>query len=277
MPKGAVLPGHSKEDTTPSDPARSQADSSPHPAGARVLVWLLVAVVLAHTALIALWVGPDNPIRQQIGASTLRSYAVPVFEQNWQIFAPTPRRVAVEFEFRARIVEPESGEIVTTDWVNAVDGEDALIRGNPFPPRMALAARRITNRLNAAMREMNVEQRAQIEAHYRTTSITELRSRLLRDDGDAPASAAWVDRYLLFDGVAVEFSTYYASQLWDGEVVEIQYRTSSRYVPTYASRDGRTIDDADRTYNHYGWRTAPELDEHAIGPFRAYVEKAMGE
>lgn len=274
MPKGTAPQDSPQEVDAPSEETGSAAVQ--HPARARVLVWLLVVTVLAHTALIALWVGPDNPIRQQVGASTLRSYAVPVFEQNWQIFAPTPRRVAVEFEFRARILDADSGEVTTSDWINAVDGEDALIRGNPFPPRMSLGARRITNRLNAAMREMNAEQREQIEAHYRTTSIAELRPRLLRGEGDSPASEAWVDRYLLFDGVAVEFATYYASNLWDGEVVEVQYRTSSRYVPTYASRGGRTIDDAERNYNHYGWRAAPELDEDTIELFSAYVEKAMG-
>ncbi len=240
----------------------------------RLLVWLLVVAVLGHTAVIALWVGPDNQIRAEVGAASLRSYAEPWFEQNWEIFAPTPRRVAGTFELRALVTDAETGEQRITEWVELVEGEDAMIRGNPFPPRMSLAVRRLSTRLSAAMREMNDEQRAQIEANYRTTPIEDLRQRLVGNDGENPASAWWVDRYMQFDEMSTEFATYYAHHLWDGEIIEIQYRTSNRYVPTYANRHEQTIDDAEPLVYEYGWRAAAELDEQTIELFGGYVRKA---
>src|SRR5690606_10171009 len=68
------------------------------PRWACLVVWLGVTDVLLHTFVIATWVGPSTPVREAIGTDTLRSYVHPVFDQSWRIFAPTPRRVAVNFQ-----------------------------------------------------------------------------------------------------------------------------------------------------------------------------------
>lgn len=273
--RGTVLEPRAKSAGNPS--VDDQATAASTSWTARLLVWMVLVAVLSHTAVIALWVGPSNPIREEVGPANLRSYVSPVFHQNWQIFAPTPRRIAVTFEFRAKVRDPESNEIRTTEWIDAVEGEDALIRGNPFPPRMALAARRVTNNLNSAMREMNAEQRRQIAANYRTTPVEELRPRLLLNEGDSPAVASVVDSYMLYDSIAVEFATYYANHVWGGDVTEVQYRTARRAVPAFSERATRSIVDAEPTVYEYGWRAAPELPEHTVALFAAYVDAARDE
>jgi len=238
---------------------------------ARLVLWPLVAVVLVHTLLIALWVGPDTPVRKTVGEDRLRSYVMPAFEQNWRIFAPTPRRVAVELDVRARLVDPATGQETTTDWVSLVDGEDSLIRGNPFPPRMALAARRTANHLVTRTRELNAEQRRQIEADYLTTPVAELRDRLNRGQGDSPAGPSTVNAYLRYDAVATALATSYAAAAHDGEVTHVQYRTSRRFTPDFDERHERDIDDVEPTVYAYGWRPASELGEETAELFAPYV------
>src|SRR5690625_6028180 len=64
-------------------------------------------VVLVHTAIVALWAGPSNPIKDAVGPQRVREYVNPVFEQNWNIFAPTPKRVMTDLDFRLRVKDRE--------------------------------------------------------------------------------------------------------------------------------------------------------------------------
>src|SRR5690606_30843231 len=154
---------------------------------ARLVLWPLVAVVLVHTLLIALWVGPDTPVRKTVGEDRLRSYVMPAFEQNWRIFAPTPRRVAVELDVRARLVAPATGKGPPYAWASLGDGEDSVNRGTPSPPRLASAARGTADHPVTRTRELNAAQRRQIEADYLAPPVAELRDRLNRGQGDSPA------------------------------------------------------------------------------------------
>ncbi len=243
---------------------------------ARLVLWPLVAVVLVHTFFIALWVGPDTPVREAVGADRLRSYVMPAFEQNWRIFAPTPRRIAVGLDVRARLVDPRTGEETTTEWVHLVDGEDALIRGNPFPPRMALAARRTANHLITRTGELNAEQRRQVEANYLTTPVEELRGRLNRGEGDSPGGPSTVNAYMRYDAVATALATSYASAAFDGDVTHVQYRATRRYTPDFERRHERDIDDVEPTVYEYGWRPATELDDQVAELFTPYVRVQEG-
>ncbi len=244
---------------------------------ARIVLWTLVVVVLVHTGLIALWVGPTTPVREAVGVSTLRGYVMPVFEQNWRIFAPTPRRIAVELDVRAQVLDPVTGEETTTDWVHLVAGEDELIRGNPFPPRMALAARRTANHLINRADDMNAEQRRQVEAHYLTTPVAELRGRLLDAEGDSPAGPSAVASYMRYDAVATALASYYFTHTLDGEVTHVQYRATRRFTPSFAQRGERDIDDAERTVFDFGWRQAVDVEPgiaELVAPYADAQEQA---
>ncbi|MEE6281768.1 DUF5819 family protein [Georgenia sp. MJ170] len=237
---------------------------------ARLVLWPLIAVALVHTLFIGLWVGPSTPVKEAIGADVVRSYVMPVFDQNWRIFAPTPRRAAVELDVRAMVRDAETGEERISDWVPLVDGEDSLIRGNPFPPRLSLAARRVANHLNTRMGDMSAGQRTQAEASYFTTPIAELRERLLAVDDDGAAGASTVDGYLRYDSVATSLATYFAVATWSEETTHVQYRSSIRYTPSFNDRHERDIDDAERTYREYGWRPAAAVTAETAALFESY-------
>ena len=157
-----------------------------------------------HTVSIGIWVAPRTPIQDEIGSDTVRSYVLPWFEQNWSIFAPNPRRVAVTFEVRAMIDDPETGEETVTEWVDMVDGEDQIVRHNPAPPRTSKIARRTTDNLNSARSPMSDDQLNQLQADYVETPIEQLREDLLSFDGGA--TAAQVDAYMSMDEVAVSLA-----------------------------------------------------------------------
>jgi len=187
-----------------------------------------VVTVLLHTLVIATWVGPSTPVRTAVDDDRLRSYVLPVFEQSWMIFAPTPRRVAVNLQIRFEYVDPASDEPVITDWVDLVDGEDALIAGNPFPPRMSLAARRVANTLNAAMGDLNDAQLAAVAGNDLATPSV-LGDRI-RDVTDAGVPSDTIGTYLEHDEIATHLATpYFAAPYPERELLHVQVRTGVRH------------------------------------------------
>lgn len=235
------------------------------------MAWVGLAAVLAHTFMIAAWVGPSTPVRQAVGNDTLRAYVEPVFEQSWQIFAPTPRRVAVNLQVRAEYLDPASGDPVQTGWVDLVDGEDALIAGNPFPPRMSLAARRVANTLNASMDDMGETQVELVAGNYLTTPVATLGARLV-DAAEGETSAGAVRRYLTHDEAATRLATLYWTYALGDDVESVQYRTGQRYVPTYDPASGAgDIDAATVTWFDYGWRAAPAVSDAEVQLFAPYL------
>ncbi|ROR73264.1 DUF5819 family protein [Bogoriella caseilytica] len=240
------------------------------PGWARLLVWPLVAAVLAHTFIIATWVGPATPIRQGIGAESLRSYVVPVFEQNWRLFAPDIRRREHSLEIRVNLID-EHGDAELTEWVDLVGLENQMIRHNPFPPRMYLAARRVANRINAASGAMSAEQLEQAQANYISNPVSGLGPALLNAGGDAPAGQHTVEAYLTFDEAATILASSFAANVWDGEVAHVQYRIATRAIPPFDDRHGQRIEDVEPTYRTFGWRPAHEVDEDLENLFAPYV------
>lgn len=227
--------------------------------------------VLLHTLVIATWVGPNTPVRQAVGDDRLRSYVIPVFDQSWMIFAPTPRRVAVNLQIRLEYVDPASDQPVITDWVDLVDGEDALIAGNPFPPRMSLAARRVANTLNAAMGDLNDAQLEAVANNYLSTPTSALGDRLM-EITDASVPSGTVGTYLTYDEVATHLATLYSAAAYpEFEVTYVQFRTGMRYVPTWEPGTPRTIDDAEITWFDYGWRQPGELTDDELELFAPYL------
>ncbi|MDZ5077442.1 DUF5819 family protein [Nesterenkonia sp. HG001] len=264
----------SRPDTSDrSDPqlARTRRDLKRLPFGARALTWPVVAIVLIHTLMIGLWVAPNNPARDSLGADRVREYVQPWFSQNWSIFAPNPRRVAVTFEVRATVRDPETGDEQTTDWVDLIDNEDGIVAGNPFPARTAKITRRTTDRLHSAISGMSTEQREWLEANYVETPVDQLRERLAEADGGA--GTADINRYMTADAAATAIATGFAENEWgdEAEILYIQYRTSTRPAPSWDSDS--TIDDTTRTERDYGWRSAVELTDQQIEHFGPYLEQ----
>ncbi|WP_022873712.1 DUF5819 family protein [Nesterenkonia alba] len=242
------------------------------PVLARVLPFPLIAIALVHTMLIGLWVAPSTPLSEDIGEERIRSYVLPWFEQNWSIFAPNPRRVAVTFEIRAQVMDPETGEEITTEWIDLVEGEDAHVHHNPAPARTSKIARRTADRLHTARSRLNDDQLQWLEANYVETPIEQLRQRLNAVDGGA--TPAQVAAYMRADATATSLATAIAEHAWDGEVVHVQYRTTSRPAVPFERRGEMTIDETAQNDRRYGWRAPAELSEQELEYFERYARQA---
>lgn len=237
---------------------------------ARLLTFPVVAVVVIHTLLIALWVAPMTPIREELGNENLQSYVMPWFEQNWSIFAPNPRRTAVTFEVRA-LTEDDDGERHTTEWIDLVELEDSIVAGNPLGPRTSKITRRIADRMHTARSTMNDAQEDWLEANYVETPVETLRTRLLNVAGGSGAHQ--VDRYMDADRAATAIATAVAERTAQGAVVHVQYRTSTRPAPAWRDRHERELDDQTRNYRDYGWRASTELTEQELELFDHYLDQ----
>lgn len=240
-----------------------------HPV-ARILSILVIAAVLIHTVLIALWVAPMTPAREQFGNDRLRSYVMPWFEQNWSIFAPNPRRTAVTFEVRF-IYEDTDGQSHTTEWLDLVEVEDDIVARNPLGSRTSKITRRLADRMHSARSHMNDEQRNWLEANYFETPIDQLRSRLLAVDGGT--GSHHVDRYLQADYAATSIATAVAERFQPEIVNRVQYRTSTRQAPTWENRHDQDLDDQRRSYRNYGWRAPIDLTQQQLDAFDTYLDR----
>ncbi|MDR5712588.1 DUF5819 family protein [Nesterenkonia flava] len=243
------------------------------PQAARLLSVPVIAVVVIHSLLIALWVAPMTPIREELGNDTLRSYVMPWFEQNWSIFAPNPRRTAVTFEVRA-LTEDQNGERLTTEWIDLVEIEDQIVAGNPLGSRTSKITRRLADRMHSARSTMNEDQESWLEANYVETPVETLRSRLLSVEGGT--GAHHVDRYMQADRSATMIATAVAERTVDGPVIHVQYRTSTRPAPSWENRHEQDLDEQNRTYRDYGWRAPAELTSAELELFDHYLDRLEG-
>ncbi|MDN6498522.1 MAG: DUF5819 family protein, partial [Yaniella sp.] len=240
-----------------------------HPV-AKILAQPVIPFVVVHTLLIAMWVAPMTPAREQFGNDNLQTYVMPWFEQDWSIFAPNPRRTAVTFEVRAVYTDSE-GTNNTTPWVDLVALEDDIVAGNLAGPRTAKLTRRLADRMHSARSNMNDEQLDWLAANYFLTPIEQLRSRLL--DVEGGTGTHHVDRYLQADVAATYIATAVA-ELHDPVSIErVQYQTSSRQLPTWENRHDDDLDDRSRSYRTYGWRAPADLSEQELEYFGAYLNR----
>lgn len=244
---------------------------------ARVISYLLIAVVLGHTAVIALWAGPDNQIKKTLGVENIREYVNPFFEQDWHIFAPTPKRVSSEFDFRARLIDPDSQAPVETPWLSLTDGENLMILNNISPSRAAFNARRTSLPLHNAANSMNAEQRAVVEKDLAAGNLQTSLESVSTDEG---ANEAEVAKFLRYDEMATTLATLNATAIYGGEVVEVQFRTKKASVPRFSQRRARALGDVKAAEINYGWRTAPTvsaIEVAGIEPYVKYILRANAE
>lgn len=242
---------------------------------ARVISYFLVVIVLTHTAVIALWAGPSNPIKRLVGTSKIRSYVNPVFEQDWHIFAPTPKRVTSELEFRARVVDSVSHELIETPWYSLTDGENLMILHNPSPTRAAFAARRTALPLHNAAQAMNGEQREVIEMDFLEAGGEGLPHKLRGVSDSEGAGESEVTKFLRYDQMATTLATLSAASIHEGHVAEVQFRTKKASVPKFSERHSRTLADVKRVEIDYGWRLAPAVSTAEVASFAPYAKYVL--
>ncbi|MFE7776602.1 DUF5819 family protein [Streptomyces sp. NPDC057445] len=113
----------------------TSAPPRPLSAGTGAAVALCLAVALAHVLLVFLHVAPPNAVSRAY-SSQIRAWVLPVFEQNWRLFAPNPQSVNRQISARTRRTAPD-GTAQVSHWVDLTAMDDSAVKHNVFPSHTA--------------------------------------------------------------------------------------------------------------------------------------------
>ncbi|WSB05384.1 DUF5819 family protein [Streptomyces sp. NBC_01794] len=104
-------------------------------AGTGAAVALCLAVALVHVLLVFLYVAPPNAISQAYSRQ-INAWVLPVFEQNWRLFAPNPQSVNRQISARTRLTAPD-GTARVSDWIDLSAMDDSAVKHSVFPSHTA--------------------------------------------------------------------------------------------------------------------------------------------
>jgi hypothetical protein len=226
--------------------------------GRRAVVGGIAVIAVVHSILVMLWVMPTNPIRDAIGNQRVERYidnGVVPFEQNWSVFAPTPRRAGESVSVRAYLGETGT----TTHWFDITADEDKRIRHVMNPSRIHVVTRRLGGDANELLADLSDAQRDLVASD--TPSHREMTRRLPGD-------------YVVVDDMLTRFVTMYAIGRWGDGVSRVQARIGHRLVPAFARRHRVDFQDVPFTDQTLGWRRAVRGDAAAQAAFDGYVYRA---
>lgn len=244
--------------TSVSEPA-----TAPH-AWQRWLMLLLAAAVIVHSVVLALWLSPQNPIRDAVGDRTLASYIDPYFRQTPLSMDPGAQYADESLQIRARI-RGGDGELTETAWVDLTAEE--LDRHGVLGSRVHRAPRSLATNLNGGVLGLPAELRPLLGEDYGDRDLAELETAL----ADGGASPLETRRYFASHYMAVQYATLWASARWEGTVEQVQVRVGLRRVPGYGERRTERLDDRDYEWSDLGWRKAIRGNEAAQSTFDDYV------
>ena len=100
------------------------------------LTALITSILLIyHFSVVALSVGPDNPLKHQF-SSEISDHMEPFFGQSWNLFAPNPANSNVRILFR--YIYFEDGRSDTTKWLDIIEPILNQKKSNPLAPSQRL-------------------------------------------------------------------------------------------------------------------------------------------
>lgn len=227
----------------------------------RRLLGALLAAAVVHTLLVLLWVMPQNVVKDQVNGRWLASYVQPFFDQSWSVFAPVPKRGAIDLEVRGRDADGR-----TTRWFPITQRELKQVRLSLTPARTVLMTQDSANQLDDSRQNLSEKQREVAMAD--AGSAASLTSRLRSAPGKADAARA----YLVDDAVVVRLASLVAAERWNGRPTQVQVRTIRYQVKAYGTR-GRTVVRFDPVV--YGWRDIVDTTRVERRAFAQHL-KAIG-
>jgi hypothetical protein len=101
--------------------------------GAAVAMCLVATV--AHVLMVSLYVAPVNPISQRYSGQ-IDDWIDPLFDQNWQLFAPQPQSANWQISARTMSTGPD-GRPQVSSWFDLSALDDAAVRHDVFPSHTA--------------------------------------------------------------------------------------------------------------------------------------------
>lgn len=223
----------------------------------------IAVVVIAHSAVVGLWLSPSSPIRETVGDNALASYVNPYFRQSPTTVDPGLQRADEALLVRASVLTPD-GETVETPWADVTaDLED----GGLLRPRIDRAARSLATNLNVAITSFPDEARPLVEQDL-VEEERASRQVAIEAEGASPFQA---QVFFANWAMATQFGTLYSTALTDGTVEQVQIRVGLRRVPPYDDRGDATVDEEPFVWVTLGWRDAIAGNEQAQRAFDDYV------
>lgn len=199
----------------------------------RLALWGVMAVVLVHSAAIALAVTPWNIMRQVVGTDRLSSYVLPLWDQSWSVFAPDADYRTDRIEIRA-LLRGVDTSTYQSDWVPITSREVvASVRHHPFPSRTALITNRLAGRVFKAYGKLTPAQKKAFGAADTAVDLDALRMVLLASATSDKERAAATD-FLEHEQSVEYFLSGIADAIWGDRLVGVQYRRYVVEVPSYS-------------------------------------------
>jgi hypothetical protein len=212
--------------------------------GVAVVIGLVLAM---HFIAIALWVGPDNVIVD--GSSRLlRAYISPIFHQGWRLFAPNPIDGNTTMLVRARLVDPSTGRLLTSAWVDVtrVDWSQGVLH-HPAPARSALITSDLHGLLSERHSYLSQDQVGICEKDYAGSGWKKLRKDL---ETQERANSNAIEGYLRADQAAAAYATQYSYTRWGRNVRAVQFQL--KYTPVLPRL--RPDEEVRPESTSFGWR-----------------------
>ncbi|GAA1907793.1 hypothetical protein GCM10009716_17170 [Streptomyces sodiiphilus] len=193
--------------------------------GTGAAIVLCLATALIHLLLVFLHVAPPNVLSQRY-SQQVNAWVLPLFEQNWRLFAPNPESVNHQISVRTRSTAADGATQVSA-WFDLTAVDTSAVEHNVFPSHTT----------------QNMLRRA-------WTSYQETHGS---DDQAHSERAEMIQEYLR--NIAVQRLA--VQRPGDFEAVQLRVRTLPIAPPAARGRPATTAPDAVETRHLPWWEVAP--------------------
>lgn len=238
---------------------------------AKGLAFFVTGLLAIHIVVTFLFNAPSNPVKETLRGE-IAGYMLPVFDQNWSLFAPNPINSEDTLLIRARIADPEGGDDRITEWVNATEREWTLVHHSLAPSRASRLSSNLHRRLHSAWDDLSADQQEIVARDFDAMpDWSPLADALIEAQGGETSSA--VANVVRGDRVATGYATQVARALWGDGVVAVQFELRRTPVPRWDVRFDPVPDDPPSTVREFGWRPVLDADGQADEAFAATFEE----
>jgi len=171
--------------------------------------------------------------------SALSSVVSPYFAQRWRLFAPSILKVNMTLSVQAAWKD-ESGEFVTSDWVNVTEMEYAGMTGDVAPSKIQQQTWQATTNYMGRYAALTADQQERVrntfisyqDGRYLSMPGTELIAELT-EKTDNPSA---VVRFLRYDNLLKRYAAAFATEWFGRDVDRIRWRVDRRRANDFSHR-----------------------------------------